>query len=540
MTDCQQKNGVLHWMRCALKRNLALATTFKILVFSIVIALVISVASFFLIQYQQQAIISANIKQLAKTVQTTASIASFTHDAELAKEVVNGLLNNNIVNSASITTDKKLVFAKGAFSKNLDNMRYRHALFSPFDASTQVGELQIEANPREIFKQSYQYAQLISIGLFVLIVVISFTLSLVINLNIIQPIQKVAETLHAMDAQDLTDIPLPKKHAQDEIGRLVMDINLLTQQQKSLLKSEQLLREAQAQAQKRIQLIFEKNSNGLFIADQSLNLSIWNSALEKVLMCDIPQHQDALPNLIQLLQTHASRLLDLLQRVIHQQTADSVILHCVQGQHEAWVDITLQMLDEQHLQGIVSDVTAHKRSEMLALSMAEKDALTGLFNRRGFELQLLQKISACTTQAGIALLMIDLDGFKAVNDSCGHDAGDYVLKEVARRLQHVLRANEVIARLGGDEFAVIISGLMQASDVEPIAQKLVDLIKNPMHYAQKDLTVGASIGVSFTCNRLHGSKSLLKQADSAMYHAKNAGKGRFYLYAQHLPNNDAV
>lgn len=512
-----------------LHRNIAIATTFQILVFSLVIAIVISIASFFFIQHLQFISIHSNIKQLASTVETTASIASFTNDNQLAKEVVNGLLNNKTVSAASISSDQQLLFSKGAFSTNPDKTLYQHILYSPFEQHIQIGKLQIDLNEKQAFKDAYQYAKFISIIMFVLIIVISITLSVAINFNIIQPIQKIGAILHAMEPTNLTDIPTPEKHADDEIGRLVNDINLLTKQQKNLLKSEQRLRLQQALEQKRTQMIFEKNSNGLFVADSALNLSVWNSALEQILLCRIEASADAPPNLIQLMPAHASKLQALLKRVLEQQISESVTLHFSYEAIEAWVDITLLILDEFHLQGIVTDVTNHKKSELLALSMAEKDPLTGLLNRRGFEIRLSQMISQCDDHRGMALMMIDLDGFKEVNDSAGHDAGDLVLKEVATRLKHNLRSNEVIARLGGDEFAVIIPNLTQVIDYEPIAQKLLDLFKTPVLHESSVFTLGASIGVVFNTNPHFDSKRLLKQADYAMYQVKHTGKGRFFL-----------
>jgi diguanylate cyclase (GGDEF)-like protein len=127
----------------------------------------------------------------------------------------------------------------------------------------------------------------------------------------------------------------------------------------------------------------------------------------------------------------------------------------------------------------------------------------------------------------VALLYVDLDGFKGVNDGFGHDAGDSVLRACAWRMRHVLRGEDTVARLGGDEFAAIIGGLADASQAGRVAQKLLGALAQPLEYDGQRLSVGASIGIALFPDDGEDMASLRKHADAAMYEAKRQGRNRY-------------
>lgn len=161
--------------------------------------------------------------------------------------------------------------------------------------------------------------------------------------------------------------------------------------------------------------------------------------------------------------------------------------------------------------------------------LAHTDPLTGLANRRLLAIQLEQLIAATTRHAVRgAILLIDLDGFKAVNDSHGHDAGDAVLVEIAQRLRAHIRPEDVAGRLGGDEFVVLINNLpvdeTQTKDIAvQIAEKLVKLIQTPIEFNASPLTLGASIGIRLVGFDQLDTEAAIREADLAMYHAKQSG-----------------
>ncbi|MDP3848808.1 MAG: diguanylate cyclase [Pseudomonas sp.] len=159
---------------------------------------------------------------------------------------------------------------------------------------------------------------------------------------------------------------------------------------------------------------------------------------------------------------------------------------------------------------------------------AEIDGLTGLANRSMFEIALMQHLAQVRGDAGmVGLLFIDLDHFKAVNDTHGHAAGDWLLCQVAERLRAQVRADDLVARLGGDEFTIILSNLHSGADAERIAEKILQALSHPFLYQETPLRTGASIGLAWAPE--HGSSvaELVKAADLAMYKAKQHGRGNW-------------
>lgn len=160
--------------------------------------------------------------------------------------------------------------------------------------------------------------------------------------------------------------------------------------------------------------------------------------------------------------------------------------------------------------------------------LAHHDSLTELPNRLYFQNE-LQKRTGQSLKSGqsLALMFIDLDNFKTVNDSFGHDYGDEVLKVVASRMQQTLRADDALCRLGGDEFAVLLRGFSSEQDIEALAARLIQAIRSPMLIQQQLMPVGATIGLAFFPQDTEDAALLLQKADEAMYSAKKAGKNTY-------------
>ena len=172
-----------------------------------------------------------------------------------------------------------------------------------------------------------------------------------------------------------------------------------------------------------------------------------------------------------------------------------------------------------------------KQMENALIDRANHDALTGLTNRYMFENRLeMSLVRTERTGAGIAILFVDLDRFKCINDTYGHDAGDEVLRAVARRLKKILRVYDTPARFGGDEFAVLLEGITSPRDAAAIAQKFLDAINIPIPYHGKNFEVGASIGIMYSDDPI-SSEECLHRADTAMYHAKKEGGNTYRFFA---------
>jgi diguanylate cyclase (GGDEF)-like protein/PAS domain S-box-containing protein len=188
---------------------------------------------------------------------------------------------------------------------------------------------------------------------------------------------------------------------------------------------------------------------------------------------------------------------------------------------------------DRQIRGVVfnaRDISERVRLEEQLTRQAFHDGLTGMANRALFRDRLDQALARSERSLGVlAVLLVDLDGFKQVNDSLGHDAGDQLLKVVAERFESELRPSDTLARLGGDEFAVLIDGAHEAQ-ASAVARRLLGALGEPVWIAGRELSVGASIGVALHPGGAALSEDLLRHADVAMYAAKEAGRGRFELF----------
>jgi two-component system, cell cycle response regulator len=192
--------------------------------------------------------------------------------------------------------------------------------------------------------------------------------------------------------------------------------------------------------------------------------------------------------------------------------------------------VLAQALSEVQTLQLVAE-KARERERFLAFH----DPLTGLANRQLFFDRLEHALAQARRNGDLlAVLYLDLDGFKAINDSIGHAAGDQVLCEAAQRLKSCLRDSDTIARLGGDEFAVVALQLSEPSDVFPIADKLLQSLKEPIVVSDQPRQLGVSIGVSLFPLDAPDVKLLIQRSDLAMYGAKREGKGKALRYAPAL------
>ncbi|AHE97548.1 sensor domain-containing protein [Thioalkalivibrio paradoxus] len=187
---------------------------------------------------------------------------------------------------------------------------------------------------------------------------------------------------------------------------------------------------------------------------------------------------------------------------------------------------------------LFSDITDQRRAVEEAQRQANHDPLSGLPNRNLFLDRLEQEVRKGQRNArSVALLYLDLDHFKEVNDTLGHQAGDRLLQEVARRIRASVRETDTVARLGGDEFTVIMGDLTDFNRVDLVAQEIVDALARPFPLGSEVVQVSASLGIAFFPADADGSAELVDHADRAMYAAKKAGRNRYQYFTPQLQSS---
>jgi diguanylate cyclase (GGDEF)-like protein/PAS domain S-box-containing protein len=223
-----------------------------------------------------------------------------------------------------------------------------------------------------------------------------------------------------------------------------------------------------------------------------------------------------------------------------------------EAQQWIWIveDVTAERERREHLERMVAErtqelVSANRRlqaeihdrrqAEERAQHLADHDPLTGLPNRRLLEDRLAQAIArGDRTRKPTAVLFVDLDRFKEINDTLGHATGDTVLREVAGRVVRQLRVGDTVCRLGGDEFVVVLPEISRASDAAGVAQKILETVAQPCEIEDRELRVSASIGISVFPDDGADAETLIRNADAAMYHAKETGRGGYQFFTEQM------
>jgi diguanylate cyclase (GGDEF)-like protein/PAS domain S-box-containing protein len=209
----------------------------------------------------------------------------------------------------------------------------------------------------------------------------------------------------------------------------------------------------------------------------------------------------------------------------------------------SYEDVTAEREADQRVQRALDALeraVAERTSELRdaqarAQHLADHDALTGLPNRRLLEDRLTQALALSQrNRQQTAVMFVDIDRFKAINDSLGHAAGDVLLKEISQRLVNQLRDGDTICRIGGDEFVVVLPEVKRSSDVAQVAQKVIEQLSQPAPIEGRELIVTASIGISVFPDDGDDAETLIRNADAAMYHAKELGRANYQFFTEKM------
>ena len=280
---------------------------------------------------------------------------------------------------------------------------------------------------------------------------------------------------------------------------------------------------------------FENTSEGMLVLDADKRIIISNLAARRILATD----KEALSNQLFSNIVVSSQVPLNIDKLFSKATFWSGERELLSQSHQAcpvWLNISKMLGSESaalHYVVVFSDMTERKLNELKLQRLANNDPLTGLANRAQFVANLKHVIEdACRNDEKLALLFLDLDRFKSVNDSYGHSMGDALLIEAANRLQSSLSPEHVLCRFGGDEFVILLRNVNDSNCINHIAEKLLKQIEMPFKLYGREFFISTSIGISCWPEDCQDPELLIKNADLAMYHAKEEGKGNFQYYSE--------
>ena len=296
-------------------------------------------------------------------------------------------------------------------------------------------------------------------------------------------------------------------------------------------------------ALQRLRLHLERTPLGVIEWDMEFRISTWNPSAEGIfgyaagevigesgyLLAEGTEDSERLATMwLELTQTHAQGST---RATLANKVKRGEIIH-TEWYNTPLVDNNGKMIG---VASLVQDITERLNTERTIHYMAHHDTLTGLPNRRLMQDRLNQAIlQARRQQKHVALLFIDLDRFKLVNDTLGHETGDFVLRDIAKRLNAAVREGDTVSREGGDEFLIILPDLDKPEFAQSVATKILNELAKPIEVSGHELTVTASIGISHYPNDATDAQQLLKHADSAMYQAKDAGRNTARFFTSDL------
>jgi diguanylate cyclase (GGDEF)-like protein/PAS domain S-box-containing protein len=287
--------------------------------------------------------------------------------------------------------------------------------------------------------------------------------------------------------------------------------------------------------------IIDNAGEGIVVYDRDLRYVLWNAFMKELTGLG-PEDvlgrnaSDVFPNLAE------QQVDEMLRRALTGESVSSPDVHYFipSTDRRGWVSAVYRPYidDDGDIIGVIAlirDITERKAAEQQIEYQAYHDALTGLANRHLFQEHLSLALAlAQRRQKQVAVLFLDLDHFKVVNDSLGHTIGDALLQQVARRLKAAVRDGDTVARVGGDEFTIVLQDLARPQDSAVVAQKVLRTVAEPMEILGHRLYVTTSIGITLSPEDGDDAETLLKNADTAMYRAKAEGRNNYQMSTREL------
>jgi diguanylate cyclase (GGDEF)-like protein len=392
-----------------------------------------------------------------------------------------------------------------------------------------------------------------------LVLAVIYVLATRLQRLISQPIRDLADTARDIAANKTYNLCVPQR-GNDEIGDLILAFNHMLSEIHE--RDESLLRHQDRLEKEVIKRTAElaKTNDELALAAKISTLGYWEYDVDRREFTLNDQYYSLHFATAKQVGGYRMSYDDFARRFIHPEDTHRISDHirfeldsgeedfvveteirtlCTDGSMR-WMRIRFKSLinaqgRKYKLTGVSQDITEKKNSEEMIWQQANFDPLTSLPNRRMFQDRLEHEIRKSHRDTSpLALMFIDLDKFKEVNDTLGHDKGDILLIEAAQRISRCVRESDTVARLGGDEFTVILSELNDHNSIERIAQAIINTLVTPFHLGEETAFVSASIGITLYPDDATNMEMLMSNADQAMYASKSAGRNRFSYFTHSL------
>ena len=508
---------------------------------------------------EEQHLIDRTVNQVLATLRESATQAAYGLDETLAARVVSGIFEYDPVYEAELRDNFNNVLARKveqpsssnrAFLTQLmfgENQEYEIALQTDAPSGL-VGHLRVKIDTDLIADGFLNRASRVLLSGILRNLLLGLVLVAFFYTTLTKPLLGIAAQLRKIDPEkpDSAAIDIPTHHSRNELGMILQTMRSLMERVSTnldrLLEAQKKVRDRE----NRLSAIVQNVADGILTITPNGRIVEHNAATKEILGMLRDEtakgrtlHEFLMPHAIPLLEHSLEEL------AAHAQGSGTVekrfTLPIIRAdQKEIDVSIALRPIPDSAtplMTAVLNDITVRKRYEEQLIYMANHDTLTNLPNRSMLERSLsdalqTHKESAAKRSGATAILFIDLDRFKVINDSLGHDVGDLLLRAVALRLQRVIGRQEIVGRLGGDEFLIIIPELKETQDAAILSQAVLDALAPSFDINGRVLFVTPSIGIALYPSDGDDFPALMRNADTAMYSAKSGGGGTYHFFTK--------
>ncbi len=527
----------------------------KLTLFCVIISLVslvvAMIAIIFYDRYNFEEILKNELVVLASVIGNRSSAAIVFDDLELANNNLKSLSLQKAVVAACIYKVDDNALEPGATTRlatypndavNCPNYAPTNALLIDsanhqyvelvqpilLDSSI-IGYIYLRSNTEELQDRQTNYVYVMIIAS-MFAVFIAFWLSKIFSRWISGPLHALGLTAQSIAEEEDYSRRANKQH-NDEVGRVVDSFNLML----DVIEQEDVeLRESE----EKFRLISASSKVGIFQLDTEGNTVYANDELSHI--TGLSNNAIIENSWLSVIHKDDKALIENSWRSMLSNN-QAININCrLQNGTIKWISGHVGLLTSNDAEvlgylGTINDITEIKNAQVQLEQMAFYDTLTGLANRRLFRNRLEHVISNLKREGHcLGLILLDLDNFKNVNDSLGHDSGDALLTIIAERLQQCVRASDTVARLGGDEFAIILPGISSSLAASQVAKKIIETLKSSITLNETEIRITASAGIAMAPENSDTAEDLIKNADLALYRAKDQGRNNYQFFTSEM------